>query len=346
MADWLRDKFTNVLVRFVVGPGLLVVGGLIPAYVVKVPLMLLGAGMVAGANIVADRVVKQAERVLRQEDARQTVQRLLATAVRSIEAGRPVAADRTLRANLMLLDRAEGGLRVALSTGGYSHAECQLIWYVGQGCAGVAWESGQTVVAPQDGELPVSIADVTPHNRPWNMTDLQIQVVGYKLRSVLSAPVFLPTDLSRPVGVLNFDDSRPLGESQLATSCVLEPHDLGVLLVDGHVFHLLAQVAAFDEPDINQHLEERRGVPGVADVLVALARTRWTTARAVAKAEVAEAVARVAAVVLGHDPLRLSEPTFECTKTAGLGALRGRLAGVLGAGDAGGEVRPVRAHGP
>jgi len=206
----LNDRW----VRFGVGPSLLLAGGLIPSLWIKVPLLICGTVVVQGANIVGDRVLREAEQILRREDARSYISRALTDAVTAVEAARPAPAQRTLRANIMLFDREAGGLRAVYYTSGYSDAERSLVWRLGQGCSGVAWERKRTAVAPEDEEIPIDPSSVRPHSRPWNMTEDQVRITGPAIRSVVSTPVFLP-QTNEVVAILSFDDSRPLEESAL-----------------------------------------------------------------------------------------------------------------------------------
>lgn len=113
----------------------------------------------------------------------------------------------------MLVDPKENVLRIAYYTTGYDPAEMKLPWARGQGCAGEAWQRLETVFAPEEGELPVTVADADRSDRPWNMTPEQIRLTAITISSVLSVPVFLPDGAF--AGVLSLDDRKSLDVSQL-----------------------------------------------------------------------------------------------------------------------------------
>lgn len=153
-------------------------------------------------------------RARERSDARYTIARLLTVMVNTFAAARPAPVDRSLRANLMIIDPRTDSLRIAYFTPGYEDGELSLGWGQGQGCAGEAWRRQETIFAPEEGELPVSVETNKETHRPWNMTPEQIRLTATTISSVLSIPVFLPN--GEIAGVLNLDDQKPLADSLLA----------------------------------------------------------------------------------------------------------------------------------
>jgi hypothetical protein len=202
--------FMSPGVRYVIGPAFLIFGGLPRHLLLKVPLLVAGLAMVAISNRVADLR-------LREEDARRALRVLLDTTVRSFEAARPASVDQTLRANIMILDPSQSLMRIAFATSGYSAHELQLQWAKGQGCAGRAWESGETRVVPDDVPMPLRVEDSQLSSRPYGMTEEQIRATADLTASVISVPLYIHRDSVEPVGVLNLDDSRAPEESLLTT---------------------------------------------------------------------------------------------------------------------------------
>jgi GAF domain-containing protein len=207
------DLLMRPSIRYLVGPGLIAFGAQIEPLVGRVPVLAAGWVLVAASSW-------QADRALGREDGRHSLTLLLQNAVTIFEAARSDVAERTLRANLMLVDDGGDALWIAYATVGYDASERSLSWHRGQGCAGVAWESGETVYAPYEDELPVFTGDADLASRPWNMTRDQILLTAEKIASIISVPVFLPEEPAMIVGVLNLDDSRPLDESLLAEPVV------------------------------------------------------------------------------------------------------------------------------
>lgn len=188
----------------------MVAGGVIAPLAIKVPLLVAGLLLVEGGQWAG-------QRALRREDAQHALTLLLRNTVDVVEASRPSPADRTLRANIMLPNE-DGRLSIAYATAGYSQEEHRSSWEIGQGCAGVAWESERTQYAPEDEELPVSVEDAEARSRPWNMTDQQIRMTAGTIASVLSVPIRDQDD--RVVGVFSLDDRKPITESGLANADV------------------------------------------------------------------------------------------------------------------------------
>jgi hypothetical protein len=216
----MRRGFESPGLRYLAGPGLLLVGAQFPLGVAKVAMLAGGSVFVMGGNVFADRSLRAVQEELRREDARHALTMLLQNTTTMIEAVRPGAPGRSLRANLMLLDAGRQGLRIAYSTNGYDPAEKALLWQRGQGCAGQALDTRSTRVAPEDHELPVSVTDADATSRPWNMTPAQIRLTAGRTASVISAPVAHPDDRTTVLGVFSLDDSRPLSESLLGSADV------------------------------------------------------------------------------------------------------------------------------
>lgn len=212
----MTQRFTRLLqsrfIEYVLGPGLLFVGGLMEGWMVKLAIGLPGFAFVAGSRFLGTRSREQS-------DARYTIFRLLTVMVNTLEAARPAPADRSLRANVMLVDSQREALRIGYYTTGYRPEELELEWHRGQGCAGEAWAKQESFFAPEQGELPVSVDDANQVDRPWNMTPEQIRLTAESIGSVLSVPVFLPN--GNFVGVLNLDDSKELSLSLLNSTDVL-----------------------------------------------------------------------------------------------------------------------------
>jgi hypothetical protein len=192
--------------EYLIGPALLFAGGIVEGWGLRVAIGVPGLLIVAGSQLVGNRARERS-------DARFTIFRLLTVMVSTLEAARPTPVDRSLRANLMLVDPGENVLRIAYYTTGYDPAELRLLWASGQGCAGEAWQRLETVFAPEEGELPVTVADADRSDRPWNMTPEQVRLTAITISSVLSVPVFLPDGSF--AGVLNLDDRKSLDVSQL-----------------------------------------------------------------------------------------------------------------------------------
>lgn len=216
----VRRGFENRWLRYIAGPGLLLGGAQFQLGVMKVALLTSGSVFVMGGNLFADRSLAAAQDELRRQDARSSLTLLLQNTVTMIEAVRPGAPQRSLRANLMLFDLDAQGLRIGYSTSGYDPEEKALVWQSGQGCVGHAWESRSTRVAPEDDELPVTVAAADSTSRPWNMTAAQIRITAGRTASVISAPVPHPGDPTQVIAVFSLDDSKPLTESLLGSSDV------------------------------------------------------------------------------------------------------------------------------
>jgi hypothetical protein len=224
--DRLQRVLFHPVSEYVLGPGLLLLAGLASGWESKVAVAVPGFLLVAGSRYFG-------ERARERSDARAMIFQLLAVTVNTLEAARPTPADRSLRANLMLVDRDHDALRMAYHTTGYDPGELKLLWHLGQGCAGEAWQRRATVIAPEGSELPVSVEDADKTDRPWNMTSEQVRMTALTISSVLSVPVFLP--VGPLVGVLTLDDSKKLDESKLGTSEVRQAaeavaSDIGALL--------------------------------------------------------------------------------------------------------------------
>ncbi len=212
----MRRGFENSWLRYVAGPGCLLLGGLVSDIgVAKVALLTAGSVLVMGGNLFADRSLRAVEAELRMQDARHALTLLLQNTATMIEAARPGPPDRTLRANVMLFDAEKRGLRIAYSTSGYDEEEKSLVWHPGQGCAGQAWDTRRTHVAPEDDELPVAVADAGATSRPWNMTPAQIRITAERTSSVISAPIPHPERRTEVIGVFSLDDSKSLAQSLL-----------------------------------------------------------------------------------------------------------------------------------
>lgn len=208
MKQWARKVTLNPFVEYLIGPGLLFLGGIVEGGVWRAGVGLPGFLLVAGSRYFGNRAREQS-------DAGSTILRLLTVMVNTFVAARPAPKDRSLRANLLLLDRERDALRIAYYTPGYESGELQLRWRRGQGCAGEAWEKQETVFAPTEAELPVKVGSARGTPRPWNMTSEQIRQTAETISSVLSVPVFLPNgDFA---GALNLDDSKDLAESLLSS---------------------------------------------------------------------------------------------------------------------------------
>ena len=196
-------------VRYLLGPGLMAVGGLFPHPAIAIPGVVFGWLLIAASSRAADLA-------LGVEDAQRSLKMLLDNAVTCFEVqGGPSPTDRSLRANIMVFDPEEDGLRIAYATAGYSSGETTLLWRKSQGCVGRAWEQGGVVVAPEDVELPVQASDADLTTRPWNMTVEQIRMTADRVASVISVP--LTDDRGEFLGVFSVDDEKPLSESVLGS---------------------------------------------------------------------------------------------------------------------------------
>jgi hypothetical protein len=195
----------NGVIKYLVGPGVLIGGGAASPWEWKIALLLIGWILVGGSHWASDRA-------LGREDAIRVIGMLLERTVTDFQAARPLPADMSLRANVMLIDPSANALRIAYSTPGYQAEERDLQWQRGQGCAGRAWESEETRVAPEDLPLPVAVEDADRSSRPYNMTSQQVRTTAGKTASVISSPIFVK---ERLVGVLNLDDTKPPAESLL-----------------------------------------------------------------------------------------------------------------------------------
>ena len=217
----IRRGFENRWLRYAAGPGCLAIGGLMDDLgTAKVALLTTGSLLVMGGNLFADRSLRAVQEELRKQDARHALTLLLQNTATMIEAARPGSPARTLRANVMLFDDGRRGLRIAYSTSGYDEEEKSLVWQPGQGCAGQAWETRRTHIAPEDDELPVAVSDAESTTRPWNMTPAQIRLTAERTSSVISAPIPNPDQRTEVIGVFSLDDSKPLPESLLGGSDV------------------------------------------------------------------------------------------------------------------------------
>jgi hypothetical protein len=207
----VRIVLLSPWVEYLLGPGPLFVGGVLSPWWVKILVGTPGFLLVAGSRYFGNRARERS-------DARYTIARLLTVVVNTFAAVRPAPVDRSLRANLMIIDKPRACLRIAYFTPGYGDGELGLEWGSGQGCAGEAWRREETIFAPEDGELPVSVETTLETHRPWNMTPEQIRLTAGTISSVLSVPVFVPD--GSIAGVLNLDDQKPLAQSLLGSEDV------------------------------------------------------------------------------------------------------------------------------
>ncbi len=129
------------MMEYLVGPGLLLAGGMVESWGRRLAVGLPGFLLVAAGHFLGSRARERS-------DARYAIFRLLTVMVNTLEAARPMPADRSLRANLMLIRKREAALKIAYYTTGYSQGELDLIWHRGQGCAGEAWQRQSTVLLP------------------------------------------------------------------------------------------------------------------------------------------------------------------------------------------------------
>lgn len=204
----LQRFLLHRIFRYAIAPGLLVFGGVPGELWTKVSLLAAGWAGVAGSNIAADLRRKG-------DDARHALTYLLQTIVTSFEAARPSSTGRTLRANIMLIDKKRDVLVMTFHTAGYGETEKNLVWARGQGCVGRAWESAQTRVAPEDFEMPLRPEDAALASRPYGMTEEQIQLTAGRIGSVICVPIFLPRKPSEVAALLSLDDSKGLDDSLL-----------------------------------------------------------------------------------------------------------------------------------
>lgn len=197
-------------VRFLVGPGLLAASALVSPLWAKALLVGAGWATVGFSSWTADAI-------LHREDARRFLRAMLQSCIKTIEAARPTAAEGTLRANLMIIDKGSDSLAIALHAGHYMPTELSLRWNRGQGCAGRAWETGSVRVSDDpDVSMPVKVDDASKTTRPYGMSEEQITVTAERIKSVISAPVFATNDSSSIIGVVNLDDEKPLDASRLS----------------------------------------------------------------------------------------------------------------------------------
>lgn len=218
--NWLMTVLTSQWNRLLVGPGMALSASLIPPLAVKVPAAIAGFALTAGGNLLSNRRVRIIEERFKRQDVGRVIEHTLLVAARFIEASQG-STDRTLRANVMLLDR-DLALRVTYQSEPGEDNE-HLRWRRGQGCVGRVLETGKTVIG--DELLPVTIADADKKHRPWNMSPEQIRHTAERIGSILSIPLRLPEG-RRVVGVLNFDDPKPVTESLLNRPDIIETAEL------------------------------------------------------------------------------------------------------------------------
>lgn len=206
------DLLQYWFVRYVVGPGLLATAALHRSGRAQLASILPGLLIVEGANWVSQRRAQkegvrrdEAIRAQAVEAAHRRIVEVLIDAVTVFEAHRPADEGR-YRANVLLVDGDV--LRMAYKTPGYTEGEEALEWHKGQGCAGRAWERGQTTVAPtEDAPLP-TVENASAPTRGWGMTTSQVQNTT-EIQAVISVPIFSPDDPSQVVAVFNLDDTVP-----------------------------------------------------------------------------------------------------------------------------------------
>jgi hypothetical protein len=208
------DFVSSFWTRTIAGPAIIAVYAEVDPVPAKLGLLLVGLAVTSGGSWVVERRFNRSHEQRRKDDARAQISRLLHSSVTSFEATRPVPAERTLRANVMLANAA-GEMTMTYYSEGYTEGEAKVPWRRGQGTCGEAFSSGVTCVAPESDELPVKASDADRKTRPWNMSPEQVRWSADRIRSVISAPIRLPGN-RKVVGVLNFDDSRPLAESLLS----------------------------------------------------------------------------------------------------------------------------------
>ncbi|MEW6470648.1 MAG: hypothetical protein AB1679_00050 [Actinomycetota bacterium] len=211
VSNWLGDVVISKPVQLVVAPVLLLAHGLIDPVQAKLPVA--GAGFVlnAAGKWIGDRRLSQAQLSRQQLELRNSINDHLNVAVWTMRNFRPQKSEH-LRANVMVVEGKELAMRARSE--GYRDEETDLRWRKGEGVAGRAWEKNETLVAPEDTEIPFSLEELgSPRDRPWNISYDHGRAT-IELASIISTPIHRPGTRT-VIGVLNFDDQRPLSESLL-----------------------------------------------------------------------------------------------------------------------------------
>lgn len=105
-------------------------------------------------------------------------------------------------------------LKIEASDGYYSaRGEDEVCWKLHQGVAGAAMNT-KAQEAWSDLDEPTNVVQAE-----WQLTDEQMNRTQH-LGSVLSAPIYLPSDTENPVGVINFDSRANLDESRFGSDSV------------------------------------------------------------------------------------------------------------------------------
>ena len=170
---------------------------------VRVGCAVLSLGGLGAASASAYATDREADKLYRRADARSSLQFALNLLCRAKQ-----LEGTHLRANVMIWDVDEKGLRIAHCSGGYGDREMSVVWRPEEGACGRAWETQLTAIYPDDGETPANPADAGKTTRPWGMTSEQIHETSARVKMAVSTPLTEPDDRSTLIGVLSFDCDR------------------------------------------------------------------------------------------------------------------------------------------